>query len=75
MRLVMSFLRFLEPVPEEYSGAEDKQGQNRVTDELIELAEGCSHANNNHGNDEQKFDEKLNGRGKPIMHRAPPCVV
>jgi hypothetical protein len=75
MRLVMSSLRFLEPVPEEYGGAEDNQGQSRVTDELIELAEGCSHANHDHANDEQKLDKKRYGRGKPVMHRAPPLVV
>lgn len=75
MQLVMWFLGFLEPVPEEYGGAENNKGHNRVTNELIELTEGRSHANYDHGNDEQKFDEKLDGRGKSIMHRTPPCVT
>jgi hypothetical protein len=75
MRLVMGFLRFLEPVPEEYRAAEDDECQYGVTNELVELAEGCSHADENHGDNEQKFDEHFNGRGKLVTHRAPPCVV
>ncbi len=66
---------FLKPVPEEYGGTEHNERHNRVPNKLIELAECGTHADDNHGNDEQKLNEELDGRRILVMHHEPPSVV